>query len=117
MRFTLFLLLALAATISAARATTAVDGSRVVFTVTAKGTQPFTYQWRKNGAAISGATAASYVIAAAKPADSGTYSVTVTNAAGTATSRDVVVNVTAAAPSGVVVSVEVSTAPAGGVAQ
>lgn len=98
-------------------ATTAVDGNKVTFSVAAKGTAPFTYQWRKNGVAIAGATAATYILAAARPSDSGVYSVVVANSAGTATSGEVTVTVTAAAPSGVVVSVEVSTAPAGGVAQ
>lgn len=89
--------------------TAAVEGQRVTFRVTANGTAPFTYQWRKNGIAISGATAATYILAAARPSDSGVYSVVVANSAGTATSGEVTVTVTAAAPSGVVIAVEVAT--------
>lgn len=94
-------------------ATTAVDGNKVTFSVAAKGTAPFTYQWRKNGVAIAGATAATYVVATARPADSGLYSVVVSNSAGSATSGDVQVTVTAAAPSGVVIAVEVVAASVG----
>lgn len=57
-------------------------GEPVTFSVTAAGTAPLFYQWRKNGARIEGATGSSYTIASAGPADVGTYSVTVKNAGG-----------------------------------
>lgn len=57
-------------------------GQSVTFSVTADGTQPFTYQWAKNGAAIVGATAATYVIPTAAATDAASYTVTVANAAG-----------------------------------
>ncbi|PTX91566.1 immunoglobulin domain-containing protein [Opitutus sp. ER46] len=41
-----------------------------------------TYQWKKNGVELAGATAVSYRIEAAVAADAGTYGVTVTNSAG-----------------------------------
>jgi hypothetical protein len=57
------------------------------FTVVASGTAPFTYQWRRNGVAISGATSASYVLNPTAGSDSGaTFDVVVSNAGGTATS-------------------------------
>ena len=40
-------------------------GAAATFTVLAAGTEPLTYQWQKAGTAISGATAATYPIAAA----------------------------------------------------
>jgi len=57
------------------------------FSVTASGTAPFTYQWYKNSVPITGATKASYSIAACTTSDAGTYSVTVFNAIGSATSK------------------------------
>ena len=63
--------------------------------ITALGTQPFTYQWRKNGTAISGATNAAYSIAAAVTTDSATYTAIVTNAFGSTNSDDAVLTVNA----------------------
>ena len=59
----------------------------VTFTVTASGTSPLGYQWRKNGGNIGGATSASYTIASAQQADEGGYSVVVSNAFSSATSN------------------------------
>jgi hypothetical protein len=53
----------------------------------AAGTAPLSYQWQKNGVAISGATSSSYTMPATTTSDSGsTFSVVVTNSAGTVTS-------------------------------
>jgi hypothetical protein len=52
------------------------------FTVTANGTVPYTYQWKKNGANIGGATNATLVITNVGSGDVATYSVGVTNVAG-----------------------------------
>jgi hypothetical protein len=58
-----------------------------------------TYQWQKNGAAIAGATAASYTTPATAAGDNGsTFMVVVKNAAGTATSTAAKLTVTTAAP-------------------
>lgn len=57
-------------------------GSTATFTVAATGTG-LTYQWHKNGAAITGATAASYTTPAAAWSDQNTsYTVVVTNSGG-----------------------------------
>ena len=61
-------------------------GGSASFTVTSTGTQPFSYQWRKDGSAISGATNRTLTLAAVTPSAAGSYSVTVTNAQGSATS-------------------------------
>ncbi len=58
---------------------TASIGSPVTFTVLAGGTAPFTYQWRKDGTPIGGATGSSFNIASVQPADAGSYTVVVTN--------------------------------------
>ncbi len=65
---------------------TVVAGSPAQFTVVAEGSSPLAYQWRKDGAAIPGATNETYTIASATGADAGSYTVTVTNAAGGVTS-------------------------------
>ena len=75
-----------------------ITGETATFTVTASGTAPFTYQWKKNGANIPSATSDSYTTPATSIADSGlAYSVVVTNSAGTVTSKDATLTVTATA--------------------
>ena len=66
---------------------TVTQGSPATFSVTATGTAPLSYQWRKNSVNIPGANSAAYTIFATVEADEGLYSVVVSNAAGTATSN------------------------------
>lgn len=47
-----------------------VAGLTATFTVTANGTAPLAYQWRKNGTPLAGATAATYTSPATWPWDS-----------------------------------------------
>jgi hypothetical protein len=76
-------------------------GATATFSVTATGTAPLTYQWQKGGAAIAGATAASYTTPATVAGDSAsTFVVVVTNAMGTATSNAATLTVTAVAAAG-----------------
>ncbi len=63
-------------------------------TVSASGTAPLFYQWKKGTTTVSGSTIANYTKANAQVADSGTYSVVITNSAGTVTSSSVAVSVT-----------------------
>jgi hypothetical protein len=65
----------------------------VTFTVSASGSEPFTYFWRRNGNLIPGATGSSYTRFNVQPADEGNYSVIVSNFAGTATSTNAVLTV------------------------
>lgn len=66
---------------------TVTAGQPVSFSVAASGATPFTYQWRKNGANISGANASTYSIAATATTDAGGYSCMVTNSYGSAASN------------------------------
>lgn len=54
-------------------------GEPVSLTVAATGTGTLSYQWRKNGINVSGATAAAYNMIALSPLDTGTYTVRVTD--------------------------------------
>ena len=69
-------------------------GATATFSVTASGSAPLSYQWRKNGTAISGATSSSYTTPATVAGDSGsTFSALVTNSAGSATSNNATLTV------------------------
>jgi glucose/arabinose dehydrogenase len=72
----------------------AVQGATASFRVTATGTSPLTYQWRRNGVNINGATAASYTVSAVTTANAGNYSVVVSNEYGSATSNTATLTVT-----------------------
>ncbi|QJE97081.1 immunoglobulin domain-containing protein [Luteolibacter luteus] len=50
-------------------------GQAAAFTVSAVATGPVSYQWKKNGVALSGANSATLILTNLDPADSGTYSV------------------------------------------
>jgi hypothetical protein len=78
-------------------AATAVNaGQNATLTVVAAGTGPLSYQWRKNGVNISGATSSSYTILNVQNADTGLYDVVVVNACGTVTSAAAALTITAA---------------------
>ena len=64
-----------------------VPGAGASFTVVATGTAPLTYQWRRNGAAIAGATSALYTLAEVQATSLGAYDVLVSNSAGTTASN------------------------------
>ena len=73
---------------------TIFDGQTATFSVVANGTAPLSYQWRKNGAAISGATSSSYTTPVETISDSGaTFSVVVSNTAGSVTSNNATLTV------------------------
>ena len=57
-------------------------GSAVTFVVAANGTEPLSYQWMKNGQAVTGATENSYSIPSVSTGDAGSYSVMVSNKCG-----------------------------------
>ena len=75
------------------------DGQSASFTVAVTGTAPLSYQWKRNGADIPGATLTTYTISSASLADNAAqFSVVVTNAGGSTTSNPSALTVTAIAP-------------------
>ncbi len=68
-------------------------GDDVTLTVVADGTPPLTYQWKRNGTDVSGATEPVLSLTAATPGQSGDYTVVITNGAGSKTSDVVPVTV------------------------
>jgi hypothetical protein len=76
--------------------TTVTVGQTASFSVGASGTSPLTYQWRKNAANISGATASSYLTPATTSGDNGAkFDVVVSNPDGSMTSSAAVLTVNA----------------------
>lgn len=65
---------------------TAQAGSSVTFSVVATGTPPLSFQWRKDGVNIAGATSPTLTLNSVGAANSGAYSVMVWNSYGSATS-------------------------------
>lgn len=74
------------ATRANASTATLLAGQAAVLSVSAEGTAPFSYQWYKNGAAITGATSATLSFASLTSSDAGSYQAVVQNSAGSATS-------------------------------
>ena len=66
---------------------TVAEGRSAVFTVSALGTTPFTYQWQKDGVNIPGATNPILTLNNVAPDDGADYRVIVSNSAGNATSN------------------------------
>lgn len=75
---------------------TIIAGQTATFSITATGTAPLSYQWRKNGTAISGATSSNYTTPAETTSDNGAqFTVMISNSAGTVTSAAATLTVTA----------------------
>src|SRR3989475_1681210 len=76
---------------------TVTAGQTASFTVAATGTAPLSYQWNKNGTAITGATSSSYTTPATTSSDNGAqFTVAVSNTAGNVTSNAATLTVNAA---------------------
>ena len=70
-------------------------GQRASFSVSATGTSPFGYQWKKNGTEIPGATSSSYTLSATSSADhDAVFVVVVSNSEGHVTSSEARLTVT-----------------------
>jgi hypothetical protein len=77
---------------------TVTAGQTATFNVAATGTAPLSYQWRKSGAAISGATSSTYTTPATTSSDNGAqFTVLVSNSVGSATSNAATLTVTSSA--------------------
>jgi pectate lyase len=77
---------------------TALVGDDVGFSVVAAGTEPFSYQWLKDGVAIAGATGDILSLSDVQESDAGDYVVVITNAGGSIASDPVTLTVNAAPP-------------------
>ena len=75
---------------------TVTIGGSATFSVNASSALPLTYQWQKTGAAIAGATAATYAISTTTSESAGSYAVVVSNASGAVTSSSATLTVTGA---------------------
>lgn len=73
--------------------TRTAEGNSLTMEVVATGPAPLRYQWRKNGAVISGVTNASFTITAVSTNDAGSYGVLVASSYGTAIGSNAVVSV------------------------
>jgi hypothetical protein len=74
---------------------TANPGQNALFSVTAIGASPLSYQWQSNGVAIAAATNSSLLLTNVQPVYAANYSVVVTNTFGSATSSNAALLVTA----------------------
>ncbi len=77
--------------------TSAVVGQTVTLTVTADGTAPFNYQWKKDAVNITGANAGVFTLANVQLTASGAYTVSVANSAGSVLSPKLTLTVKAPA--------------------
>ncbi|MEK4364113.1 immunoglobulin domain-containing protein [Paenibacillus sp. FSL M8-0212] len=83
---------------------TVTEGQTATFSVTASGDAPLSYQWKKNGTDITGATSATLTITNAQKVDEGSYTVEVTNTAGNVTSNAALLTVNPAPVTPVITS-------------
>jgi Putative Ig domain./Immunoglobulin I-set domain. len=75
---------------------TVTAGQAATFSVVATGTPPLSYQWKKNGTSISGATSSRYATPNTATSDAGSqFTVTVSNSAGSVTSNAAILTVNA----------------------
>lgn len=72
--------------VSQPQSTTLDEGESVVFSVGANGGGTLSFQWRKDGVAIAGATNSSYAVSLADLNDAGVYDVIVSNSVGSVAS-------------------------------
>jgi len=78
----------------APKSATITAGQTATFTVTATGTMPLSYQWKKNGVAITDGTASTYTTPAVTTANTGAkYTVEVANGRGSVSSGEAILTV------------------------
>jgi len=70
-----------------------IPGGATSFSVTARGTEPFTYQWQFNAAPVTGAKASILSLAAIDYTNAGSYSVVVSNSVGSTVSSNAILTV------------------------
>jgi len=85
---------------------TVTAGQTASFSVAATGTSPLSFQWNKNGTAISGATSSTYTTPTTTSSDNGAlFTVVVSNSAGSITGNAATLTVDAALASGATINV------------
>jgi hypothetical protein len=90
---------------------TVTAGQGATFSVVASGTAPLSYQWRRNGVPLSGATSASYTTPSTTTSDNGAqFTVVVSNSTGSVTSDAATLTVTSPSPTP---SITTASLPAG----
>lgn len=78
---------------------TVTAGQTATFSVVATGTSPLSYQWKKDGTAISGAVSSSFTTPTTTSSDNGAqFTVVVSNAGGSATSNPATLTVNSTTP-------------------
>ncbi|MDP3069605.1 MAG: immunoglobulin domain-containing protein [Opitutaceae bacterium] len=92
---------------------TVAAGSTAVFNVEAAGTG-LTYQWRRNGALIAGATSSTLILGEVQAASAGDYSVFISNPAGSFTSTSAALTVAPPGPPSRIVNLAIRTASGSG---
>src|SRR5438477_240790 len=89
-------------------------GQTATFSVSATGTAPLSYQWKKNGIAVNGASSSAYTTPATSSSDNGEqFTVVVSNSAGSVTSSAAILTVNASIPPLQVTSSQLSGGTAG----
>src|SRR5437588_1412929 len=74
-------------------------GQTATFSVSATGTAPLSYQWKKNGIAVNGASSSAYTTPATSSSDNGEqFTAVVSNSAGSVTSSAAILTVNASIP-------------------
>jgi len=81
------------------------SGSDAVFAVDALGTEAMSYQWYRNGAALTGANSPVLRLTGVTIVNAGSFTVTVSNSAGDADSNAAILSVSAGAPAAVAPSI------------
>ncbi|MBI5775014.1 MAG: immunoglobulin domain-containing protein, partial [Verrucomicrobia bacterium] len=84
--------------VSQPQSQTVVGGGSALFTVSATGTRPFSYQWQFNESALVGATNAFFILTNAQAGDAGNYKVMVSNVYGTAASSNANISIVILGP-------------------
>jgi hypothetical protein len=69
------------------------QGGNVQFSVTASGTPPLSYQWKKDAKLIAGATSTVLLLKNVQTTNAGTYTASVSNSAGDSTSQPAILEV------------------------
>jgi hypothetical protein len=82
--------------------TTVIVGATATLTVAASGTPPLAFQWRRRGAALTGANSASLVLSPVQLVHASDYDVLVSNAGGSVLSSQASITVLGSAPETIV---------------